>query len=69
MAILNMRNLPDDVHSALRIKVAEAGLSMEAEARRILAEACGENKEACCGERTANDGADVIWQAEANACN
>jgi plasmid stability protein len=45
MAILNIRNLPDDVHAALRIKAAKAGLSMEAEARRILQEACIEKKE------------------------
>ena len=45
MAILNIRNLPDDVHAALRIKAAQAGLSMEAEARRILTNACSENKQ------------------------
>lgn len=45
MAILNIRNLSDEVHAALRIKVANAGLSMEAEARHILQEACAEKKE------------------------
>ena len=36
MAILNIRNLPDDVHRKLRVRAAEAGRSMEAEARAIL---------------------------------
>ncbi len=36
MAILNIRNLPDDVHAGLRIRAAKAGRSMEAEARAIL---------------------------------
>lgn len=40
MAILNIRNLPDDVHRRLRLRAARAGHSMEAEARAILAEAC-----------------------------
>lgn len=36
MAILNIRNLPDDVHARLRVRAAKAGRSMEAEARAIL---------------------------------
>lgn len=36
MAILNIRNLPDQVHANLRIRAAKAGRSMEAEARAIL---------------------------------
>lgn len=44
MAVLNIRNLPDDVHAALRVRAARAGMSMEAEARRILQEACVEKK-------------------------
>jgi plasmid stability protein len=36
MAILNVRNLPDDVHAKLRVRAAKAGRSMEAEARAIL---------------------------------
>ncbi|MDJ0755750.1 MAG: Arc family DNA-binding protein [Ardenticatenaceae bacterium] len=38
MAILNIRNLPDEVHAQLRIRAAKAGRSMEAEARAILRE-------------------------------
>ena len=40
MATLNIRNLPGDVHRRLRMRAAEHGRSMEAEARAILAEAC-----------------------------
>lgn len=40
MATLSIRNLPDDVHAALRIRAAEKGASMEAEARRILTQVC-----------------------------
>jgi plasmid stability protein len=39
MATLNIRRLPDDVHAKLRMRAAEAGRSMEAEARMILADA------------------------------
>ena len=40
MAVLNIRNLPEEVHRHLRIRAAKAGRSMEAEARAILAAAC-----------------------------
>jgi plasmid stability protein len=40
MAVLNIRNLPDDVHARLRVRAAEAGRSMEAEAREILTTVC-----------------------------
>jgi|AntDeeMinimDraft_4_1070355.scaffolds.fasta_scaffold22716_1 plasmid stability protein len=36
MAMLTVRNLPDEVHQALRVKAAINGRSMEAEARAIL---------------------------------
>lgn len=36
MARLSIRNLPDDVHRCLRIRAAQAGRSMEAEAREII---------------------------------
>jgi len=39
MATLNIRNLPDEVHRQLRIRAAEHGRSMEAEARAILCDA------------------------------
>ena len=40
MAVLNIRNLPDDVHVRLRVRAARAGRSMEAEARAILTAVC-----------------------------
>ena len=40
MAVLNIRNLPEDVHARLRVRAAEAGRSMEAEAREILTTVC-----------------------------
>lgn len=36
MAMLTVRNLPDEVHRALRIRAARHGHSMEAEVREIL---------------------------------
>jgi plasmid stability protein len=39
MAILTVRNLPDEVHRALRVHAAQHGRSTEAEVRAILEEA------------------------------
>ena len=39
MAILTVRNVPDEVHRALRVRAARRGRSTEAEVRAILAEA------------------------------
>jgi plasmid stability protein len=39
MPVLNIRNLPAEVHARLRLRAAEAHRSMEAEARAILTEA------------------------------
>lgn len=36
MAMLTVRNLPDDVHRALRVQAALHGRSTEAEVREIL---------------------------------
>ena len=36
MAMLTVRNLPDKVHRALRVRAAMHGHSMEAEVRQIL---------------------------------
>ncbi len=38
MAILTVRNLPDEVHRALRLRAAQHGRSTEAEVRAILEE-------------------------------
>ena len=37
MAMLTVRNLPDEVHRALRVRAAQHGRSTEAEVRDILA--------------------------------
>jgi len=37
MAMLTIRNLPDEVHRALRVRAAHHGCSTEAEVRQILA--------------------------------
>lgn len=39
MAMLTVRNLPDDIHRALRVRAAQHGRSTEAEVREILAAA------------------------------
>ena len=36
MAMLTIRNIPDEVHRALRMRAAQHGQSMEAEVREIL---------------------------------
>ncbi len=36
MAVLTVRNVPDDVHRALRLRAAQHGRSTEAEVRAIL---------------------------------
>lgn len=40
MPTLSIRNLPPEVYSALRVRAAKRGRSMEAEARAILTEMC-----------------------------
>lgn len=39
MAMLTVRNLPEEVHRALRMRAAQHGRSTEAEVREILADA------------------------------
>ena len=39
MAMRTVRNIPDEVHRALRVRAAENGQSTEAEVRQILAHA------------------------------
>jgi plasmid stability protein len=36
MAVITVRNLPDDIHRALRLRAAQHGRSTEAEVRMIL---------------------------------
>ncbi len=44
MPTLTIRNLPEHVHSALRMLAAQDGLSVEAEVRNILTNACQDKK-------------------------
>ncbi|MBN9427667.1 MAG: plasmid stabilization protein [Burkholderiales bacterium] len=53
MAILTVRNLPDDVHRALRVRAAQHGRSTEAEVREILAAAVKPEKRVRMGEALA----------------
>ena len=53
MAILTVRNLPDDVHRALRVRAARHGRSTEAEVREILATAVKPEKRVRLGDALA----------------
>lgn len=44
MATLTIRNLPDEVRDKLRVRAAQNGRSMEAEARDVLANSLEEQK-------------------------
>ena len=56
MAILTVRNVPDDVHRALRVRAARHGRSTEAEVREILAAAVKPEKRVRVGEALASIG-------------
>ena len=45
MPTLTIRNLPDHVHSTLRILAAKDGISVEAEVRNILTNVCINNRQ------------------------
>lgn len=53
MAMLTVRNLPDDVHRALRVRAAHHGRSTEAEVREILASAVKPDSRLRMGEALA----------------
>lgn len=59
MAMLTIRNLPDDVHRALRIRAAGNGRSTEAEVRDILASAVKPESRLRLGEALAALGREV----------
>ncbi len=56
MAILTVRNVPDDVHRALRVRAAQHGRSTEAEVREILAAAAKPEKRVRMGDALAGIG-------------
>ena len=59
MAMLTVRNLPDDVHRALRVRAAQHGHSTEAEVREILATAVKPETRVRLGEALAALGRQV----------
>lgn len=59
MAILTVRNVPDDVHRALRVRAAEHGRSAEAEVREILEAAVKPEKRVRVGDALAAIGRQV----------
>ena len=56
MAMLTVRNLPDEVHRALRVRAALHGHSMEAEVREILEAAVAPEGRVKLGSLLANIG-------------
>lgn len=59
MATLTVRNVPDDVHRALRVRAAEHGRGTEAEVRGILAAAVKQEKRVRVGDALAAIGRKV----------
>lgn len=59
MAMLTVRNLPDDVHRALRVRAAQHGQSTEAEVREILATAVKPENRVRMGDALAELGREV----------
>jgi antitoxin FitA len=59
MAILTVRNVPDEVHRALRVRAARHGRSTEAEVRAILAAAIKPEKRVRMGDALAAIGRKV----------
>lgn len=64
MAMLTIRNLPDDVHRALRVRAAGNGRSTEAEVREILASAVKPESRLRLGEALAALGREIGLTAE-----
>jgi len=46
MAVLTIRNVPEEVRARLRLRAAKAGRSVEAEIRAMLADASSRDEEA-----------------------
>jgi len=53
MAAVTVRNLPDKVHRALKVRAAQNGRSTEAEIRRILEDAVSPNSTTGLGSQLA----------------
>ena len=59
MAMLTVRNLPDEVHRALRVRAALHGHSTEAEVREILATAVKPETRVHMGDALAELGREI----------
>jgi antitoxin FitA len=59
MAMLTVRNLPEEVHRALRMRAAQHGQSTEAEVREILANAVKPESRLRMGEALASLGREI----------
>ena len=59
MAMLTVRNLPDEVHRALRVQAAQHGRSTEAEVREIIAAAVKPESRVRLGEALAALGREI----------
>jgi len=59
MAVLTVRNLPEEVHRALRVRAAEHGRSTEAEVREIIAAAVVPAQRIMVGDVLASLGRDL----------
>lgn len=67
MAVLTIRNVPEDVHRALRVRAALHGRSTEAEVREILAAAVKPEKRVRVGDALAAIGRKIGLTDEESA--
>lgn len=68
MAMITVRNLPDEVHRALRVRAARHGRSTEAEVREILSNAVRPRDRLRMGDALAALGRRIgLTDAELNA--
>jgi plasmid stability protein len=67
MATLTIRNLPDDVHAALRVRAARAGRSMEEEVRVMIAELAAAENVAVTNDQAMPPEASLLAKADAAA--
>src|SRR6218665_1080222 len=59
IAVLTVRNVPDEVHRALRVRAAEHGRRAEAEVREILSAALVPSQRLLLGDALASPGRDL----------
>jgi len=59
MAAVTIRNLPDEIHRALKVRAAHHGRSTEAEIRDILASAVKPDTRTCLGDALAALGREI----------